>query len=153
MQHFPLQDRYGFARAHLLVHARAIFLGQLGGIGFQPPNSRRRILSRALPLRLIVGYGFMAHGYAKLAKGPDAFVDIVHTIGVPAPHFMARLAILVELLGGLAVLLGAFVPLVSLPIGSGSPGRHIYCPSALRFHLDQTHGRDRNRTPIWTARL
>ena len=29
-----------------------------------------------LPLRLIVGYGFMAHGYAKLMKGPDAFVAI-----------------------------------------------------------------------------
>ena len=27
----------------------------------------------ALPLRLIVGYGFMEHGYAKLAHGPDSF--------------------------------------------------------------------------------
>ena len=32
----------------------------------------------ALPLRLIVGYGFAAHGYAKLARGPDAFIDILH---------------------------------------------------------------------------
>ena len=30
-----------------------------------------------IPLRLIVGYGFIAHGYAKLEKGPDAFVHIV----------------------------------------------------------------------------
>jgi uncharacterized membrane protein YphA (DoxX/SURF4 family) len=58
-----------------------------------------------LPLRLIVGYGFMAHGYAKLAKGPDTFVDILYAIGVPAPHFMAWLTIIVELPGGLAVLL------------------------------------------------
>jgi putative oxidoreductase len=43
-----------------------------------------------LPLRLIVGYGFMAHGYAKLAKCPDTFVDILNAIGVPAPlHGMA----------------------------------------------------------------
>jgi hypothetical protein len=27
-----------------------------------------------IPLRLIVGYGFMEHGYAKLARGPE-FVD------------------------------------------------------------------------------
>jgi len=60
----------------------------------------------------------MAHGYAKLAKGPDAFVGILHTIGVPAPHFMTWLTILVELLGGFAVLLGAFVPLVSLPMAA-----------------------------------
>jgi putative oxidoreductase len=33
-----------------------------------------------------------------------------------APHFMAWLTILVELLGGLAVLLGAFVPWMSIPM-------------------------------------
>jgi len=71
-----------------------------------------------LPLRLIVGYGFMAHGYAKLMKGPDAFVAIVHAMGVPQPFFMAWLTILVELLGGFAVLLGAFVVLVSVPMAA-----------------------------------
>jgi len=69
-----------------------------------------------IPLRLIVGYGFIAHGYAKLEKGPDAFVHIVHALGVPLPDLMAWLTILVELFGGLAVLLGAFIPLVSLPM-------------------------------------
>jgi putative oxidoreductase len=71
-----------------------------------------------LPLRLIVGFGFIAHGYAKLAKGPDAFVAIVHAIGVPAPYLMAWFTIGIELLGGLAVLLGAFVPAVSLPMAA-----------------------------------
>ena len=70
----------------------------------------------AIPLRLIVGYGFMEHGFAKLSKGPEVFAAILHTLGVPAPHFMAWLSILTELIGGLAVLLGAFVPLVSLPM-------------------------------------
>jgi putative oxidoreductase len=69
-----------------------------------------------IPLRFIVGYGFMAHGFAKLMKGPDVFVGIVHALGVPAPHLMAWLTIIVELLGGFAVLVGAFVPLVSLPM-------------------------------------
>src|SRR5215813_11629164 len=27
----------------------------------------------AVPVRLIVGYGFMEHGFAKLSKGPEAF--------------------------------------------------------------------------------
>lgn len=70
----------------------------------------------AIPLRLIVGYGFMEHGCAKLIKGPEVFAAILHAIGVPAPHFMAWLTILTELIGGLAVLLGAFVPIVSLPM-------------------------------------
>jgi putative oxidoreductase len=69
-------------------------------------------------LRLIVGFGFMEHGFAKLSKGPDAFAAILHALAVPAPHFMASVTILTELLGGLAILLGAFVSLVSLPMAA-----------------------------------
>jgi putative oxidoreductase len=71
-----------------------------------------------LPLRLIVGYGFMQHGFAKLAKGSDAFAAILQTMGVPAPHLMAWATILTEILGGLAVLLGTFVTLASLPMAA-----------------------------------
>jgi putative oxidoreductase len=69
-----------------------------------------------VPLRLIVGFGFMQHGYAKLIKRPEAFASILHLLGVPAPHLMAWLTIVTELGGGFAVLLGAFVPLVSAPM-------------------------------------
>jgi putative oxidoreductase len=72
----------------------------------------------AIPLRLVVGFGFMEHGYAKLARGPDAFAAILHTLGTPAPTLLAWITILVELLGGLAVLLGALIPLVSLPMAA-----------------------------------
>src|SRR5258708_24819597 len=72
-----------------------------------------------IPLRLIVGYGFMEHGFAKLSRGPEAFAAILHTIGVPAPHLMAWLTILTELIGGPAVPPRAFVPPVSLPMASG----------------------------------
>jgi putative oxidoreductase len=71
-----------------------------------------------VPLRLIVGLGFIEHGYAKLVHGPEKFASILHALSVPAPHLMAWLTILTELLGGFAVLLGAFLPLVSLPMAS-----------------------------------
>ena len=71
-----------------------------------------------IPLRLIVGFGFLEHGFAKLAKGPDAFANILQAMGVPGPHFMAWATILVEILGGLAVILGAFVTLASLPMAA-----------------------------------
>ena len=71
-----------------------------------------------IPLRLIVGYGFMEHGLAKLARGPDSFPAILHAIGVPAPHLMAWATILVEIFGGLAILVGAFVALASLPMAA-----------------------------------
>jgi len=71
-----------------------------------------------IPLRLIVGYGFFAHGVAKLERGPDHFANILQAIGTPAPHIMAWLTIFVELFGGLAVLLGAFVVWVSAPMAA-----------------------------------
>jgi putative oxidoreductase len=71
-----------------------------------------------IPLRLIVGYGFMQHGFAKLSRGPDAFAVVLHAIGVPAPHLVAWLTILIEVFGGLAILLGALVPLASLPMAA-----------------------------------
>src|SRR5262249_27110839 len=69
-----------------------------------------------IPLRLIVGYGFMQHGFAKLSRGPGEFAAVLHGMGVPAPQLMAWLTILTELLGGLAVLLGAFVTIASVPM-------------------------------------
>lgn len=82
--------------------------------------SNRRALARWAPiaLRLIVGYGFMAHGFAKLSKGPDAFAAILQGMGVPTPGVMAWLTVLTELVGGAAVMLGAFVWLVSIPMAT-----------------------------------
>jgi putative oxidoreductase len=72
----------------------------------------------AVPLRLIVSYGFMAHGYAKLARGPEHFTAILHALGMPAPELLAWATIGVELLGGLAVLLGLLIPLASVPMAA-----------------------------------
>src|SRR5512146_1421166 len=70
----------------------------------------------AIPLRLIVGYGLLQHGIAKLEKGPAAFAAILHAIGVPMPHFMALLTIATEIGSGIAILAGAFIALVSIPV-------------------------------------
>ena len=80
------------------------------------PNHSSLTRWAPIPLRLIVGLGFMEHGYAKFTRGPEAFANILHLIGVPAPHLMAWLTILVEFFVGLAVLLGAFIPLVTVPM-------------------------------------
>jgi putative oxidoreductase len=82
-----------------------------------------------LPIRLIVGYGFLEHGLAKLTKGPDTFASILQALGVPAPYITAWLTILAELFGGLAVILGAFVPLVSLPMAA------VLLTAVLTVHL------------------
>ena len=80
-------------------------------------NGMSSAISRygALPLRAIVGIGFLQHGYSKLSKGPEAFASILYSLHVPVPHLSAYLTIGVELLGGAALLIGAFVPWVSIP--------------------------------------
>lgn len=93
------------------------------------PAIKPLALWAALPLRLIVGYGFMAHGYAKLARGPDVFIEILHAIGVPFPTVMGWATIVVELLGGMAILLGAFVAWASVPMAA------ILLVAAFTVHL------------------
>src|SRR5271170_6388330 len=68
-----------------------------------------------IPLRAIVGAGFVQHGWAKIIKGPEAFAAILQALHVPFPHLSAYLTIAVELLGGAALLLGAFVAWASVP--------------------------------------
>lgn len=65
-----------------------------------------------LPLRLILGFGSLYHGWPKVfsAQGHDDFVGMLRNmIGVPAPELMAWVVGLVEVLGGLALIVGAFV--------------------------------------------
>ena len=82
-----------------------------------------------IPLRAIVGYGFMAHGYAKVMNGPDHFAASLQALGVPAPQLMAWVTIGFELLGGLAILIGAWIPFVSVPLAM------ILLVAAITVHL------------------
>jgi len=66
----------------------------------------------------MVGYGFMAHGYSKVVRGPEHFAAILHALSVPVPGLMGWVTIVVELVGGLAVLIGAFVLWVSIPLAA-----------------------------------
>ena len=68
-----------------------------------------------LPLRLMVGYGFLMHGLAKWFRGPEAFAAVLHSLGMPAAQQLAWTTITIEIVGGLAFLLGAFISLVSIP--------------------------------------
>src|SRR5262245_23974710 len=86
------------------------FARSLLGIGMEVCMQRSELARWAvLPIRLVVGFGFIEHGFAKLSRGPDAFAHILQQLGVPLPHVATRLTIGTELLGGFALLLGAFV--------------------------------------------
>jgi putative oxidoreductase len=92
-----------------------------GSVGVLLTLYRRVVSSRVarwapLPLRLIVGYGFAAHGFAKLLRGPDDFAGLLHAMGMSIPYVLAWITILTEIMGGIMVTVGALVPLVSIPM-------------------------------------
>ncbi|MFL5300631.1 MAG: DoxX family protein [Anaeromyxobacteraceae bacterium] len=69
-----------------------------------------------LPLRVMVGFGFAAHGYAKLVRGPEAFAAVVAAMGMPAPTTVAWATLLIELIGGVALIAGAAVVPTVVPL-------------------------------------
>ena len=69
-----------------------------------------------VPLRLIIGFGFMYHGWPKLfsTEGHAMFLGMLQGIGVPGAEVMAWLVGALELFGGAALIVGAFTPVVSV---------------------------------------
>lgn len=63
----------------------------------------------ALPLRLMLGFGFIWHGYPKLFGGHEPFAASLAGLGVPLPDLMAWLVGILEFFGGMALILGLLV--------------------------------------------
>ena len=83
---------------------------------FKLPEGARWRQWALLPLRLVIGYGFMVHGWAKLSRGPAGFAKLLEQIGAPLPEVTAWVSTFIEILGGLAILAGVFVAAVSIPL-------------------------------------
>ena len=68
-------------------------------------------------LRIVVGVVFLVHGWQKLFMfGLEGTAGFFGSIGIPAPMVMATIVTFVELLGGLALILGLFTRLAAIPI-------------------------------------
>src|SRR5215468_6794212 len=65
-----------------------------------------------IPIRMVLGVGFIVHGWAKWNRGPAAFAELLKQARVTLPLANAWLVTLLEIFGGLALLIGAFVALV-----------------------------------------
>ncbi|MDJ0360455.1 DoxX family protein [Rhodococcus sp. H29-C3] len=68
-----------------------------------------------LMARIGIGIIFIAHGWQKLnTNGLDATKAGFDGMGVPLPGISAYFAIFVELIGGVALVLGIFTPIVGI---------------------------------------
>ena len=67
-------------------------------------------------LRVVIGFGFIAHGWAKISRGTSGFEKLLAQTGLPMPHLNAIVIPYLELLGGLAIFIGAFVAIAAVPL-------------------------------------
>ncbi len=68
-----------------------------------------------LPLRLIAGLAMIYHGLPKFT-GPtrEGFVGMLQGLGLPAPDFLALLVAVIEVAGGLLLLVGALTRVAAI---------------------------------------
>jgi putative oxidoreductase len=79
-------------------------------------TSKNYLQVSPLFLRLIIGFGFMAHGWAKLSRGTAGFEKLLIQTRVPFAHISSWVVPLTELIGGLAIFIGLFVSITTIPL-------------------------------------
>jgi putative oxidoreductase len=78
------------------------------------PREPRLTSYWAIPLRILLGLAFLYHGLPKFSgAGHAGFTGMLHNLGFPAAAFWAWLVAFVEVLGGIALLIGFVVPIAS----------------------------------------
>ena len=81
----------------------------------------------ALIARILVGVVFIAHGWQKLAvNGIEGTSGFFGQVGVPLPTLSAWVAALLEVVGGVALILGLGVPVAGLLLAADMVGAYLF---------------------------
>ena len=106
-------------------------------------NPRLRETGIAL-LRIILGVVFFAHGYLKFFKmGIDGTAGFFNSLGIPAPELAAWFVTGLEMIGGIALILGIFTPVLgvlfaiemAVVIFTAKRGKGFFAPEGYEFEL------------------
>jgi putative oxidoreductase len=67
-----------------------------------------------LILRVVLGLALAIHGWAKWSGGVDGVAGFFGSVGIPAPQLFAWIVIIVELIGGLLLIVGFLTQIVGI---------------------------------------
>ena len=95
-------------------------------------------------LRIILGIVFFAHGYLKFFKmGMNGVIGFFTSLGIPAPTVAAWGVTWLEMIGGIALILGIFTPVVGVlfaiemagVVFFAKKGAGFFAPKGYEFEL------------------
>lgn len=88
--------------------------------------------------RLVVGVTFLAHAYQKFALwGIDSTAASFGKMGIPLPTAAAWFTALVEIVGGVGLILGVLLPVVGVLLAAVMVGALVSAHSGAGFYVSQ----------------
>ncbi len=98
-----------------------------------PPVARDGVL---LVARVVLGVVLLAHGLQKLGAGFGATADDFSSMGIPLSPVAAAFAIVVEVLGAVALIVGAATALVGVLVVVDMIGAFLFAHAGLTVFVD-----------------
>lgn len=77
-------------------------------------------------LRVVLGIAFAVHGWSKLSGGVDGVAGFFGSLGIPAPALIAWVVTIVELVGGIFLIVGFLTQIVGILLAIDMVGAIIY---------------------------
>lgn len=77
-------------------------------------------------LRVVLGIAFAVHGWSKFSGGVAGVAGFFGSLGIPAPELVAWIVTIVELVGGLLLIVGFLTQLVGILLFIDMIGAIIY---------------------------
>jgi putative oxidoreductase len=89
-------------------------------------NVRQTAPYGLLILRLVLGIAFVVHGWSKLAGGPGNMAGFFGGAGIPLPALMVWVVTIVELVGGILLIIGFLTQIVGVLLAINMLGAIVF---------------------------
>ncbi|RZT87143.1 putative oxidoreductase [Pseudonocardia sediminis] len=87
--------------------------------------------------RVVLGVVLIAHGVQKLGRGVGPVAEGFAGMGIPLPGVAAVFTMAVELLGGVALIVGAFTPVAALLVVATMIGAGVFAHLGQGIFVDE----------------